>query len=168
MTEISRGQWMPVPQRRRRCTPRRPHSAHVARASRPSLHVTVSAVEGSRIALQVRRSLARLRLVFRVRSRGSVRLVLLLYLLLDAHRIMDLSRKAYLRQRRNSAGTVPAAPGGPFDGRLTSRGPPVGRGPRCAPRRNRHTRCFRTRPGNRLALWRSDATHVSVPYGHRF
>ena len=118
---------MLVPQRRRRCTPRRPHSAHVARASRPSLHVTVSAVEGgstSRIALQVRRWRCGLRVLgscLSCRSRGSVCLVLLLYLLLDAHRIGPRSRKAYLRQRRNSAGTVPAAPGGPFDGSHATR-----------------------------------------------
>ena len=101
-----------------------------ARASRPSLHVTVSAVEGgstSRIALQVRRWRCGLRVLgscLSCRSRGSVCLVLLLYLLLDAHRIGPRSRKAYLRQRRNSAGTVPstvpAAPGGPLTFRRKS------------------------------------------------
>jgi hypothetical protein len=66
MTEISRCQWMPVPQRRRRRTPRRPHTCHArldSRVTSYSRHATVSAVEGksragsrrhASLALQVR------------------------------------------------------------------------------------------------------------------
>ena len=48
--------------------------------------------------------------------------------------------EAYLRQRRNSAGTVPAAPGGPFEEQYTR----VGRGLILTPSRNRHAVCYRT------------------------
>lgn len=108
---------MLVPQRRRRCTPRRPHSAHVAHASRPSPHVTVSAVEGgstSRIALQRfvgwRCGLRVLGSCLSCRSRGSVRLVLLLYLLLrfrcapDRTSISESLSKAAPEQRRHGSG----------------------------------------------------------------